>query len=128
MKKRSWLSLVLSLLGLCAMCGVCIIPALPGYWVEQQQNKQRECHEGLRAVMNTFEQRRDAGVTLVGSGMRPGTKVGISPPMPKELVKKPELDRTPRIQFEVVPGDTGAPFTPILEGEAPSRVIRLRRP
>ena len=54
------------------------------------------------------------------SDVRPGPKVGIYPPIPKELVTKPELDGGRRIliQFDrVVPADTGVHFTPILEDE-----------
>ena len=63
-KKRSWLSLVLRLLGASLLCLVCIVPSLPGYFADQQRTRQRECREGLRAVMNTFHQRQDAGVRL----------------------------------------------------------------
>lgn len=63
-KKRSPLSIVLRLLALSLMCGVCLVPSLPGWFAEQQENKQRECREGLRAVMNTFHQLQDAGVGM----------------------------------------------------------------
>lgn len=63
-KKRSWLSLVLTLLGGSLMCGLCLVPSLPGWFASQNQHKQRECREGLRAVMNTFHALRDAGVAL----------------------------------------------------------------
>jgi hypothetical protein len=117
-KKRSWLSLVVTLLGVSTLCGLCIIPSLPGFFAEQQEHKQRECREGLRAVMNKFHELRDAGVGMTelkaavpGARFQPYTYVfgeGVTVPPERKPPAEQELARQlGKVRALVQPGVRG---------------------
>ena len=59
-----WITSAVSLLGMCVLSALCIVPSMPTYFADQQGSKQAVCRRNLQLVMKRFAELRDGGLTL----------------------------------------------------------------